>query len=96
MVTLEELEALNLQIQPVPLLYLDAPPTSTSSSSSGDAEQVSRDEAARKEVAKLEQQVKVQAEQNEELMDKVNQLMLELNNIKKSQACLTLDIHLLQ
>ena len=96
MVTLEELEALNLQIQPVPLLYLDAPPTSTSSSSSGESLQASRDEAARKEVAKLEEQVKVQAEQNEELMDKVNQLMLELNNFKKSQACLTLDIHLHQ
>ena len=49
-----------------------------------------------KETSRLEDQVSIQAQQNEELTNKVNKLMLQLEDLKKSQACLTLDIHFRQ
>ena len=94
-VTLQELEALNIQIQPVPMLYVDAPSTSTTSSTNNGELEAARDEMVRgaKETSRLEDQVSIQAQQSEELTNKVNELMLQLEDLKKSQACLTLDIH---
>ena len=68
-----------------------------SSTNNGELE-AARDEMVRgaKETSRLEDQVSIQAQQNEELTNKVNELMLQLEDLKKSQACLTLDIHFRQ
>ena len=71
----------------MPKLYVDTSSTSTSSSSDGALETARYEaESQRTEATKLCEQVSVQAQQNEELTMKVNELMLAVKDLKKSQA----------